>query len=173
MIDIMSNCLTGVGPGFVTGGGGSVFTAHDIEAFTEMETYTEWADQFFEGLRTTPPAPGHERVLYPGLLGAELTKQRTEEGVPYHPEVLHWFETTVAEMGHVGLADAVSAAWAPLELSTVEKAEYDSFQVVANGGQVLDEKREASVVETLGIARGGAMLSAEEQAKFAGRRHKL
>ena len=40
MIDIMSNCLTGVGPGFVTGGGGSVFTAHNIEAFTDRETTT-------------------------------------------------------------------------------------------------------------------------------------
>ena len=40
MIDIMSNCLSGVGPGCVTGGGGSVFTAHNIEAFTDMVRYT-------------------------------------------------------------------------------------------------------------------------------------
>ena len=29
---------------------------------------------------TTPPAPGHERVLYPGLLAAELTKQVRHTG---------------------------------------------------------------------------------------------
>jgi LDH2 family malate/lactate/ureidoglycolate dehydrogenase len=109
-IDIMSNCLTGVGPGFVTGGGGSVFTAHNIEAFTDRETYDDWADQFLAGLRTTPPSPGNERVLYPGLLGAELTRLRQEEGIPYHPEVLNWFESIAAELGHDGLAGAVAGA---------------------------------------------------------------
>ena len=68
MIDIMANALAGVGPGFVTGGGGTVFTATNIEAFTDMDTYHAHADAFFEGLRTTPPAPGEERVLYPGML---------------------------------------------------------------------------------------------------------
>ena len=91
MIDIMANALAGVGPGFVTGGGGTVFTATNIEAFTDMDTYHAHADAFFEGLRTTPPAPGEERVLYPGMLGGELRRQRTAEGLPYHPEVLNWF----------------------------------------------------------------------------------
>ena len=68
MIDIMANALAGVGPGFATGGGGTVFTATNIEAFTDMDTYHAHADAFFEGLRTTPPTPGEERVLYPGML---------------------------------------------------------------------------------------------------------
>ena len=40
-----------------------------------------------EGLRNTPPAPGEERVLYPGLLGGELRQKRLAEGIGYHPEV--------------------------------------------------------------------------------------
>eukprot|EP01045_Picozoa_sp_COSAG04_P028871 COSAG04_NODE_4597_length_1995_cov_1.781118_2_plen_186_part_00 len=47
MIDIMANALAGVGPGFVTGGGGTVFTATNIEAFTDMDTYHAHADAFF------------------------------------------------------------------------------------------------------------------------------
>ena len=48
MIDIWANGLSGVGPGFITGGGGSVFTATNIEAYQSMEDYHEFADPFFE-----------------------------------------------------------------------------------------------------------------------------
>jgi LDH2 family malate/lactate/ureidoglycolate dehydrogenase len=82
MVDIMSNCLSGMGPGFLTGGGGSIFTATDITAFTDLETYTKWIDAFLRGLRQTPAAPDAARVLYPGLRGGELTKQRSELGIP-------------------------------------------------------------------------------------------
>jgi LDH2 family malate/lactate/ureidoglycolate dehydrogenase len=44
MIDLMANMLSGAGPGFLTGGGGSVFTATDIEAFTDLETYFNQAE---------------------------------------------------------------------------------------------------------------------------------
>ena len=108
MIDIMANGLSGVGPGFITGGGGSVFTATNIEAFQSIEDYHEYADPFFEGLRTSQPAPGEERVLYPGLVGGELRKQRSAEGIPYHPEVLNWFQQAAAALGHAGFSAAVA-----------------------------------------------------------------
>jgi LDH2 family malate/lactate/ureidoglycolate dehydrogenase len=66
----------------LTGGGGSIFTATDITAFTDLETYTKWIDAFLRGLRQTPAAPDAARVLYPGLRGGELTKQRSELGIP-------------------------------------------------------------------------------------------
>jgi hypothetical protein len=45
---LRANGLSGVGPGFITGGGGSVFTATNIEAYQSMEDYHEFADPFFE-----------------------------------------------------------------------------------------------------------------------------
>ena len=42
--------------------------------------------------------------------------------------------------------------------------------MIANGGQVLTETQEQDEeLQKLGMARGGVRLSAEEQAKFAGR----
>ena len=57
---------------------------------------------FLQGLRTTPPAPGEERVLYPGLVGGELRRQRLAEGIPYHPEVMNWFEEAAEAINHAG-----------------------------------------------------------------------
>lgn len=99
MIDIMCNTMTGVGAGFLTGGGGQMFTATSIEAFIDLDDYFDWMDQFLEGLRNTPPAPGHDRVLYPGLSEWEATQKRTAEGIPYHTEVIEWFESYGAETG--------------------------------------------------------------------------
>ena len=37
VIDIMCNTLSGIGAGFLTGGGGLFFQAYDIKSFCEME----------------------------------------------------------------------------------------------------------------------------------------
>ena len=55
-------------------------------------------DALLEGLASTPPAPGEERVVYAGLLEAEDTKIRLAEGIPYHTEVIEWFRRVEAEM---------------------------------------------------------------------------
>jgi len=64
---------------------GAFFCAWDISAFTEREEYDESADGFLSALRETPPAPDQERVLYPGLRGAELTAERLKRGIPVCP----------------------------------------------------------------------------------------
>ena len=81
------------------------FQAWDIESFTDAEDFAISADGLLAGLRNTPPAPGHERVLYPGLRGAELTAERSENGIPYHPEVVVWFHRAAEQ-----LDEAVAAA---------------------------------------------------------------
>ena len=81
------------------------FCAWDIEAFTDEEDFATAADSLLSGLRETPPAPGQERVLYPGLRGAELTAERREKGIPYHPEVIVWFHRAAEQ-----LDEAVAAA---------------------------------------------------------------
>ena len=56
-----------------------------------MQNYDRAADGLLADIRTTKPAKGHDRVLYPGLRGAEITAERKANGIPYHPEVIVWF----------------------------------------------------------------------------------
>lgn len=74
------------------------FCAWDIDAFTDEEDFATAADSLLSGLRETPPAPDQERVLYPGLRGAELTAERRESGIPYHPEVIVWFHRAAEQL---------------------------------------------------------------------------
>ena len=50
------------------------------------------------GLRDTPTAPGHERVLVPGDPEHETSIERSENGIPLHPEVIDWFKDISKEM---------------------------------------------------------------------------
>ena len=55
-------------------------------------------DSMLEKLRTTPPAPGEERVLYPGLYEYEQQQERKISGIPLHEEVVEWFENVSGEL---------------------------------------------------------------------------
>ena len=55
-------------------------------------------DTVLRGLKDTPPAPGFERVLYPGLSEAEETERRSQDGIPYHVEVVNWFTSIREEL---------------------------------------------------------------------------
>ena len=69
--DLLSNTLQGTGAGFLTGGGGITCVAYNIEAFAPRAEFDKWLAPFLKGLRTCPPSPGNERVLYPGLYAHE------------------------------------------------------------------------------------------------------
>jgi LDH2 family malate/lactate/ureidoglycolate dehydrogenase len=56
-------------------------------------------DETLRTLRSTSPAPGEERVLYPGLLEAEALRERRAHGIPLHKEVIEWFGECTREMG--------------------------------------------------------------------------
>ena len=47
---------------------------------------------------STSAAPGHDRVLYPGLSEAEEIEWRTANGIPFHKEVVEWFDNTCDEL---------------------------------------------------------------------------
>ena len=49
-------------------------------------------------MRETTPAPGHDRVLYPGLAEHEDMIDRKANGIPLHPEVIGWFEEITSEL---------------------------------------------------------------------------
>ncbi|MCK9486305.1 MAG: Ldh family oxidoreductase [Dehalococcoidia bacterium] len=98
VVDIMCSTLSGLGPGFLAGASGYHLLAYRIDAFMDAGQFKRDMDTFLRGLCDTPPAPGHQRVVYPGLLEAEEAARRTVEGIPYHREVIAWFARTAAEM---------------------------------------------------------------------------
>ena len=55
-------------------------------------------DDFLNGLNNTHPAPGHDRGLYPGLPESDSRLDRGKNGIPYHPEVIEWFESITSEL---------------------------------------------------------------------------
>ena len=72
--------------------------AYSIEAFTDVAQFKFLMDDFLRALRTTPPAPGADRVLYPGLPEHEAELDRRARGIPLHKEVIEWFKDTCSEM---------------------------------------------------------------------------
>lgn len=74
------------------------FVAYDIEAFTDLEVYKDRMDAMLQKLKETKPAPGHDRVIYPGILEYEEERYRREHGIPFHREVIQWFEQIADEL---------------------------------------------------------------------------
>ena len=74
------------------------FAAYDISAFTDLEEFKDKMDRVLETLRDTKPAPGHERVLYPGLPEYEDEQDRRANGIPLHRDVVQWFDDLCGEL---------------------------------------------------------------------------
>ena len=106
MAEVLSTVLAGALPTMLVPGSGSKnhFAAYSIEAFTDLEQFKTTMDEMLRTLRTAQPAPGQERVLYPGLSEAEETEHRRAHGIPLHKEVLEWFAGCTSELGIPPLA---------------------------------------------------------------------
>ena len=78
--------------------------AYNIEAFTDPDWFLDTMDEMLATLRNTKPAPGHDRVLYPGLPEYEEELNRIDNGIPLHKEVIEWFDGITAELGLPKLA---------------------------------------------------------------------
>jgi LDH2 family malate/lactate/ureidoglycolate dehydrogenase len=106
MAEVLSTVLAGALPTMLVPGSGSKnhFAAYNIEAFTDVDRFKDTMDQMLKTLRTATPAPGQERVLYPGLSEAEETEERRAHGIPLHKEVIEWFAGCTREMGLPPLA---------------------------------------------------------------------
>ena len=98
--DIMSGILSGNGPGFSAGGAktSQFVMAFRVSAFTDLEQFKADMDALLGKLSTMRPAPGCERVYYAGLIEHEETARRKAEGIPYHREVVEWFNGASAEL---------------------------------------------------------------------------
>jgi len=101
MAEVLSTVLSGALPTMLAAGSGSKnhFAAYDIAAFTDLERFKDTMDEMLKTLRTATPAPGQDRVLYPGLSEAEELQHRRAHGIPLHREVLQWFAECTAELG--------------------------------------------------------------------------
>jgi len=100
MVDIMAGLLTGMGYGAVPGrpNFGHYVAAYSIDAFTPVDEFKEQMDEWLQMMKSTKPAPGHERVLVAGQPEAEVEAVRRKEGIPFHPEVLEYIRDTCAEL---------------------------------------------------------------------------
>lgn len=98
MVEVLGSVLAGMPPSMLIGRQGlranHYFAAYSIAAFSEVEQFKESMDQMLRKLQDTPPAPGEERVIYPGIPEYEAELERREDGIPLHREVITWFNTT-------------------------------------------------------------------------------
>ena len=101
VVDILSGILTGGGYGVNPGrpNFGHYVAAYNIEAFMDTNEFKETMDEWINMLKTSKPAKGHSRVLYPGQAEAEVAEDRLNNGIPLHSEVVEWFESACKEHG--------------------------------------------------------------------------
>lgn len=105
MVEVLGSLLSGEKPGMLHDShpawipSRTHFAAYNVAAFTDVTTYKNNMDRMLESLRTTPPAPGQDRVLYPGLSESEEMESRRLNGIPLHHEVIEWFSAITAELG--------------------------------------------------------------------------
>jgi LDH2 family malate/lactate/ureidoglycolate dehydrogenase len=100
MVEVLTSLLSGghAGP-FRRAGIAHYFQAIDIDAFTDIAAFKRDFDEYLRALMNCKPAPGHERVVYAGLVAAEEEADRRANGIPYHPEVVDWFRSTSRDLG--------------------------------------------------------------------------
>ena len=100
MAEIMCSLLSGAQPPMLGGEQSRhFFSAFNIDAFTDVDEFKDTMDDTLKTLRTTRPAPGHERVLYAGLSEHEEMIERRANGIPLHSEVVEWFDHITGELG--------------------------------------------------------------------------
>ena len=98
MIDILSGIMANAGSAlFRFNGVGHHFTVFNIASFTDVDEFKGHMDEYLKALRETPTAPGEERVIYAGLEEHEAEIDRSERGIPYHPEVIEWFRSAFGD----------------------------------------------------------------------------
>ncbi|HEX5166674.1 MAG TPA: Ldh family oxidoreductase [Thermomicrobiales bacterium] len=102
MVEVLTTLLSGAVPSMVEEKpplASHHFAAYNIAAFDDVVHFKDTMDRTLQTLTETPPAPGHERVIYPGLSEAESEIDRKANGIPLHREVIDWFNRTTDELG--------------------------------------------------------------------------
>ena len=104
--DVMIATLPGVGGASAILGWATVrpryyfrhyLAAYDPAAFGDIHEFKQNMDGWLRDLKSTPPAPGHDRVLVAGQPEYEMYQDRIVNGIPLHREVVDWFRGVCAE----------------------------------------------------------------------------
>jgi LDH2 family malate/lactate/ureidoglycolate dehydrogenase len=100
MVEVLATMLSGSLPSMIDPDAGSrcFFAALNVAAFADPNVFLHNMDEVLRTLRTTPPARGYDRVLYPGLHGHEEAIERTARGIPLHHDVVDWFDKKCLEL---------------------------------------------------------------------------
>ena len=100
VVDILAGVLTGFGYGAFPGrpNFGHYVAAYSIDAFTDVDSFKETMDEWLRMMKSTKPAPGHDRVLVAGQPEVEVELVRRAEGIPLHAEVVQWLRDTCGEL---------------------------------------------------------------------------
>lgn len=100
MAEVMATMLSGVLPNMLDPFARSrhYFAAYNIASFTDVDAFKDNMDRMLKTLRETRPAPGHDRVLYPGISEYEEEQDRRANGIPLHKEVIQWFNDITSEL---------------------------------------------------------------------------
>lgn len=101
MVEVLATMLAGASPAMLGEprlAQDHFFAAFNISAFTDLEEFKDRMDAMLKELRTTKPAAGQKRVIYPGLSEAEEEQERKKNGIPLHKEVVQWFDSISAEL---------------------------------------------------------------------------
>ena len=100
LVEVLCSALTGTGAGpHRRQGTAHYFMAYNVAAFTEIDTFKADMDAYLRSILDCRPAPGEERVVYPGVPEHEAEVDRSAHGIPYHPEVIEWFNGVMGELG--------------------------------------------------------------------------
>ena len=63
-----------------------------------VDMVKQMMDDFIQTLKTTPPAPGQEKVIVAGQPEWEAEQERSKNGIPLHHEVVEWFQEICNEL---------------------------------------------------------------------------
>ena len=94
MVEMLTTMLSGGYPSMLQDQhplGRHHFAAYNIAAFCDVHEFKATMDAMLLELTATPPAPGHERVIYAGLPEHKTELIRRVNGIPLHREVIDWF----------------------------------------------------------------------------------
>jgi len=100
MVEILCAVLSGAGFGIINGSEDypHFVAAFNVEAFTDVDEFKKTMDQFLRALKSTPTAPGHERVLTAGQLEEEVKEERSMLGIPLYTEIAKELAKTCEEL---------------------------------------------------------------------------
>ena len=99
LVEILCSALTGTGAGpHRRQGTAHYFMAYNVAAFTDVDTFKADMDAYLRSILDCKPAANESRVVYPGIPEHEAEIDRRANGIPYHPEVIEWFNGVMGEL---------------------------------------------------------------------------